>query len=184
MGDPDISRYFLGCFRGGRGCHPGCRWRCGTVWGVQRSIEEFFGRCGQGRRRGCRWWYLIADVAGRCWRCRRGWWWWQYLIPELVGKCGRGWVRWFFGLVSWGGCRAGCRPRCLWCSVRWCVWVSVRRFFGFVLGGREGCRLRCRLMFSWVYTDFLDVFWGATGFNVMMQKFYYALFRVCCCFAS
>ena len=39
----------------------GCWWQC--------LIAELVGRCSQGRRcAGCRWWYVIADVAGMYWK--------------------------------------------------------------------------------------------------------------------
>ena len=41
------------------------------------------------------------------------------------------WIR--FG----GGCQAGCRPRRRLMFSWWCVWVNVRRFFGFVLRGNR-----------------------------------------------
>ncbi len=51
------------------------------------------------------------------------------------------WIR--FG----GGCRAGCRPRCRLIFTWWCVWVSVRRFFGFVLGQQVSSCNDAKLLF-------------------------------------
>ena len=51
------------------------------------------------------------------------------------------WIR--FG----GGCRAGCRPRCRLIFSWWRIWVSVRRFFGFVLGQQVSSCNAAKLLF-------------------------------------
>ena len=39
--------------------------------------------------------------------------------------------------LFWGGCGAGCRLRGRLMFSWWCVWVSVRRIFGFCFGGQQ-----------------------------------------------
>ena len=66
--------------------------------------------------------------------------------------------------------------------------MRVRKFFGFALGGCwAGCRLRGRLMFSWlcVWVSVRRFFGFVLGGNRFLEcNDATVLFRVCCCFPS
>ena len=60
----------------------------------------------------------------------------MFQLVVCMGECTQ-----IFGIGFGGGCKKRCRPRYRLMFSWSCVWVSVRRFFGLVLGELTGCSL-------------------------------------------